>query len=145
MHSIKFFLHFWLHGCFHYNAIVCDFEDASKDTAAEKKKAERARVPEMISIQLQPKTNAAWHRVSDIAHNPNLRLKVKSEQTLSTVIETVQKKWVPSAVRYVSFEMLVTWSRVICIGSPNCIVFGLGIMVNCTFHFRGICCAFIYS
>lgn len=78
------------------------------DSAAEKKKgapaAKKAQVPDFISIQLQPKTNTAWHRVSDIAQNPHLRVKVRCEQSLSTVVEAVEKKWVPSTVRFVSFD-----------------------------------------
>jgi len=64
----------------------------------------KARVPEFITVELQPKTNVALRRVSGISHNPHLRLKVKAEQNLATVIEAVERKWVPSTVRIVSFH-----------------------------------------
>ena len=87
--------------------------DASIDTTTEKRKAERVRVPSTINIELRPKTNTAWHRVSDMSHNPHLRLKVKAEQSLSTVIEAIERKWVPSTVRYVSLLLLATFLSII--------------------------------
>lgn len=65
--------------------------------------AKAPRLPEFVTVELQPNNNAACQRMSDISHNPNLRVKVKSEQGLSTLIETLEKKWVPSSVRFVSF------------------------------------------
>lgn len=82
------------------------FVDAKSCAGAEKKKVvlKKARVPEFITVELQPKTNVALRRVSGISHNPHLRLKVKAEQNLATVIEAVERKWVPSTVRIVSFH-----------------------------------------
>ncbi|XP_067948085.1 uncharacterized protein [Watersipora subatra] len=68
--------------------------EQSKETSVVK-----ARVPPKITLELRPKSNAAWHRVTDISHNPHLRLNVKCGQSLSTVIEMLERKWIPSAVR----------------------------------------------
>jgi len=75
------------------------------DQSCKEKKAssQSARVPEIMQLELQPRTNAALQRMSDISHNPHLRVKVKCDQTISSVIDMIEKKWVPASYRYVSF------------------------------------------
>ena len=96
---------------------VLDATAASADK--EKKKttlppAKKPRLPESVTVELQPKTNTAWQRMSDISHNPNLRVKVKCEQSLSTLIETLERKWVPSTARFVSFSIKTIHKAVCC-------------------------------
>ena len=93
--------------------------DATAASADKEKKkttlppAKKPRLPESVTVELQPKTNTAWQRISDISHNPNLRVKVKCEQSLSTLIETLERKWVPSTARFVSFSIR-TIQKVVC-------------------------------
>lgn len=53
------------------------------------------RVPERVTLELNPKNNSAWLHVQEMAQNPRLRMTLKSDQHLSTVMSFLQKKWKP--------------------------------------------------
>lgn len=60
---------------------------------------DKVKVPEYVLIDLQPRDAHAWTYVHMMAHNPHVLVKVKSKQTLSQLLEFMQKKWVPHRVR----------------------------------------------
>lgn len=65
----------------------------------------KARVPEHVTLELQPRTNTAWQRIHSMCHNPHLRLRVKSDQKLANVIQSIERKWIPNSTRLVSLPL----------------------------------------
>ncbi|XP_029648703.1 protein cramped-like [Octopus sinensis] len=57
------------------------------------------RVPERVTLELNPKNNSAWFHVQEMAQNPRLRMTLKSDQHLSTVMSFLQKKWKPPRLK----------------------------------------------
>ena len=65
------------------------------------------RVPERVTLELNPKNNSAWLHVQEMAQNPRLRMTLKSDQHLSTVMSFLQKKWKPPRLKLVSFVIII--------------------------------------
>ncbi|GAB1604457.1 Hypothetical predicted protein [Argonauta hians] len=57
------------------------------------------RVPDRVTLELNPKNNSAWFHVQEMAQNPRLRMTLKSDQHLSTVMSFLQKKWKPPRLK----------------------------------------------
>lgn len=51
------------------------------------------KVPEKIRVEFRPRTNAAWQQVQTLAQNPRLRITVRPERNLQSVLKYIDKKW----------------------------------------------------
>ncbi|CAC5357197.1 Protein cramped-like [Mytilus coruscus] len=51
------------------------------------------RIPNKIHVEMNPKTNATWNMIQDMAFNPRLKLMLKPNRTLSSVITYLSQKW----------------------------------------------------
>ena len=64
------------------------------------------KVPDKICVEMTPKTNAAWSFVQELATNPRLRMLLKGDRKLSSVINYMSSKWKPHRVKLVSLIYL---------------------------------------
>jgi hypothetical protein len=62
------------------------------------------RIPDKIHVEMNPKTNAAWNLVQEMSFNPRLKLMLKPNRTLSTVISYLNQKWKSRRLRLVSLH-----------------------------------------
>ncbi|VDI73493.1 Hypothetical predicted protein [Mytilus galloprovincialis] len=51
------------------------------------------RIPNKIHVEMNPKTNATWNMIQEMAFNPRLKLMLKPNRTLSSVITYLSQKW----------------------------------------------------
>ncbi|KAK3099181.1 hypothetical protein FSP39_000618 [Pinctada imbricata] len=51
------------------------------------------KVPTKIHIEMTPKSNEAWATVQETAHNPRIRMMLRSDRTLSSVLKYLHNKW----------------------------------------------------
>lgn len=57
------------------------------------------KVPDKICVEMTPKTNAAWSFVQEMATNPRLRMLLKGDRKLSSVMNYMSSKWKPRRVK----------------------------------------------
>ena len=57
------------------------------------KEESRLKLPDKITVELRPRTKAAWARVQSLSKNPRLLLRLPSDQRLSFVIDLISQKW----------------------------------------------------
>lgn len=57
------------------------------------------QVPERIYLDINPRTNAAWAYVQEMSQNPRLRMMLKPEKKLSSIIKFLSQKWKPHSVK----------------------------------------------
>ncbi|XP_033742781.1 protein cramped-like isoform X2 [Pecten maximus] len=57
------------------------------------------QVPERIYLDINPRTNAAWAYVQEMSQNPRLRMMLKPEKKLSSIIKFLSQKWKPHTVK----------------------------------------------
>lgn len=60
------------------------------------------KVPDKICVEMTPKTNAAWSFVQELATNPRVRMLLKGDRKLSSVMNYMSSKWKPHRVKLVS-------------------------------------------
>jgi hypothetical protein len=65
--------------------------------------SDRDKLPDVITVELMPRSNAAWAQVQQLSQNPRLRLVVKCEQRLSSLMTFLNKKWQSNNDFLVSF------------------------------------------
>jgi len=51
------------------------------------------KLPERISIELRPRTRAAWTRVQALAQNPRIIISLLADRRLSHIIDFLNSKW----------------------------------------------------
>lgn len=61
------------------------------------------RIPNKIHVEMNPKTNATWNMIQEMAFNPRLKLMLKPNRTLSSVITYLSQKWKSHRLKLVSF------------------------------------------
>ncbi|PVD35048.1 hypothetical protein C0Q70_06329 [Pomacea canaliculata] len=59
----------------------------------EESKEEAVELPEQITVEMVPRTTAAWLRVQNICQNPRVRFHVSVNRSLASITEHLQKKW----------------------------------------------------
>lgn len=57
------------------------------------------KVPDKICVEMTPKTNAAWSFVQELATNPRVRMLLKGDRKLSSVMNYMSSKWKPHRVK----------------------------------------------
>ncbi|KAL4230471.1 Crm [Mactra antiquata] len=57
------------------------------------------KVPEKIRVEFRPKTNLAWQQVQDVSHNPRVRLTVRSDRHLQSLVKYLEQKWKPQRLK----------------------------------------------
>ncbi|XP_045205619.2 protein cramped-like [Mercenaria mercenaria] len=65
----------------------------------EPKRDPGAKVPEKIRVEFRPKTNIAWQHVQDVSHNPRVRVTVRSERHLQSLVKYLEQKWKPPRLK----------------------------------------------
>ena len=71
----------------------------------------RLKLPDRITLELRPRTKAAWAHVQSQAKNPRLLLRLPSDKRLSFVIDVLNQKWQSDVEEAVSFVRCVpNWS-----------------------------------
>ena len=61
-------------------------------------------MPEKIRVEFRPKTNLAWQHVQDVSHNPRVRVTVRSDRHLQSLVKYLDQKWKHPKLKLVSFE-----------------------------------------
>ncbi|XP_013378859.1 protein cramped-like isoform X2 [Lingula anatina] len=74
---------------------VCKALKKLNNVEEETRDEEPPKVPERCVLELQPRSNAAYAHVQSQAQNPRIRMTVKLERRLGSIIEYLQKKWKP--------------------------------------------------
>ncbi|CAG0919331.1 unnamed protein product [Notodromas monacha] len=57
------------------------------------------KLPELVQIQLRPRTGEAFARVQSLAHNPRVTANVSIQRRLSSLLRVLQRKWRPLNVK----------------------------------------------
>ncbi|XP_060063402.1 protein cramped-like [Ylistrum balloti] len=57
------------------------------------------QVPDRVYLDINPRTNAAWAYVQEMSQNPRLRMMLKPEKKLSSIIKFLSQKWKPHNVK----------------------------------------------
>ena len=60
---------------------------------AESKDESSLKLPERISVELRPRTRAAWAHVQALAQNPRVVISLLANRRLSHVIDFLNSKW----------------------------------------------------
>jgi len=60
---------------------------------AESKEESTWKLPERISIELRPRTRAAWARVQALAQNPRVIISLLADKRLSHIMDFLNSKW----------------------------------------------------
>ena len=66
------------------------------------------KIPEKIRIEFRPRTNSAWSHVQEQAQNPRLRMTVRPDRCLSSLVRFLEQKWRPHRLKLVSFFQYLT-------------------------------------
>ncbi|KAJ8321235.1 hypothetical protein KUTeg_001211 [Tegillarca granosa] len=61
------------------------------------------KVPEKINVEFCPRTNAAWAHVQEMSQNPRVKMMLKPDRKLASVINFLIRKWKPHRLKLVSF------------------------------------------
>lgn len=67
-------------------------------------KEEAVDMPEMVTVEMTPRTCAGWLKVQNLSQNPRVRFNLSVNRSLSSVIQHLQKKWKGPNDRLVSFQ-----------------------------------------
>ena len=71
-----------------------------------KEESRTLKLPQRISVELKPRTRAAWARVQALAQNPRIVLSLVADKRLSYIIDFLNKKWKTERLQFtVSFVM----------------------------------------
>ncbi|XP_060585958.1 protein cramped-like [Ruditapes philippinarum] len=65
----------------------------------EPKRDPSSKVPEKIRVEFRPKTNSAWQHVQDVSHNPRVRVTVRSDRHLQSLVKYLEQKWKPPRLK----------------------------------------------
>ncbi|XP_021363017.1 protein cramped-like isoform X2 [Mizuhopecten yessoensis] len=57
------------------------------------------QVPDRIYLDINPRTNAAWAYVQEMSQNPRLRMMLKPDKKLSSIIKFLSQKWKPHTIK----------------------------------------------
>jgi hypothetical protein len=69
------------------------------------KEESRLKLPDRITVELRPRTKAAWARVQSLSKNPRLLVRLPADRRLSFVIDLLNQKWQPDFEEHVSFTV----------------------------------------
>lgn len=93
---------------FHFtvNIFNLSFKKKNVSILSTESKEEAVELPEQITVEMVPRTTAAWLRVQNICQNPRVRFHVSVNRSLASITEHLQKKWRDPTDRLVSFTNL---------------------------------------
>ncbi|KAH3835018.1 protein cramped-like [Dreissena polymorpha] len=66
----------------------------------EPKREPGPKLPDKITVEFRPRTNYAWHRVQDLAHNPRVRVTVNPDRHLVSIIKYLDQKWTSQRLKH---------------------------------------------
>ena len=69
---------------------------------AEPRREPGPKIPEKIRVEFRPRTNSAWSHVQEQAQNPRLRMTVRPDRCLSSLVRFLEQKWRPHRLKQVS-------------------------------------------
>lgn len=60
-------------------------------------------LPQQVTVELTPRSSAAWLKVHNLSQNPRVRFQVSVNRSLVSLMDHLSKKWMGPDDRLVSF------------------------------------------
>ncbi|XP_052795313.1 protein cramped-like [Mya arenaria] len=58
------------------------------------------KVPEKITVEFRPRSNVAWQHVQDQANNPRVRVTVRPDRHLHSIVKYLEQKWKTTRLKH---------------------------------------------